>query len=401
MKKIGLLFIALIVVTSLMAGASGCGGTTPEAESVWPDQVTLMHMTTVAGGGASAVGMAAVMERETGCRIVAVPVDTDAQRQEMLSAGAFDWGHLQAGEWVPWLEGKAVYLAVPRNGPLACLWVHNDTPFGFMVRGDSELKSLYDIKTAVEAGKEVRMAAPQGSPMLKVIMEEGVAAFLGIDPSLLTVVPLASYGSCPPAVVEGSADVCYVSAASPLAYESEANPQGIHWLTVPPDDTEGWARFQEAAGLWFPMPIEYGCDSAIGTDSVGCWWLFGTQLDQDEDLVYNIAKFLHEDYDTYKDTHPASARTHIDNFRNYLDVTPLPTHAGTIKYLKEIGYWTDEDDAKNAEGIKLQQRYIDAWDEAKAEAAAKGITIAVDNEEWEALWNSYIKDIPRFKLAME
>ncbi|MFX1264640.1 MAG: TAXI family TRAP transporter solute-binding subunit [Promethearchaeota archaeon] len=398
MKRIVLSFLALFVVISLVAGVSGCGAGTGPASGL-PDKVSFMIMTTVAGGGASAVGIAAVMERETGSRIVTIPVDTDAQRHEMLSSGAFDWGHLQAGEWVAWLEGQAVYLAVPRNGPLAFLWVHNDTPFGFMVRGDSELDSIYDIKTAIEAGKEVRMAAPQGSPLLKVIMEQGVAAFLGIDPSLLTVVPLASYGNCPPAVVQGDADVCFVSAASPIAVEAAAGPHGIDWLSVPPGDAEGWARFQEVAGLWFPINIEYGVEEAIGTDSVGCWWLFGTQLDQDEELVYNIAKFLYEDYDAYKGTHPASARTTIDNVRRYLDVSPLPTHPGTIKYLKEIGYWTDEDDAKNEEGIKLQQRYIDAWDEAKAEAEAQGIKIAIDNEEWKALWNSYIQDIPRFTLA--
>ncbi len=77
---------------------------------------------------------------------------------------------------------------------------------------------------------------------------------------------------------------------------------------------------------------------------------------------------------------------------------PIPVHTGTIRYLREVGKWTEADDTWNTEAKTLVQRYVDAWTQASAAAKAKNIPIKAGDKSWEDLWASYVKDIPPLKV---
>ena len=73
----------------------------------------------------------------------------------------------------------------------------------------------------------------------------------------------------------------------------------------------------------------------------------------------------------------------------------IPVHPGTIRYLKEIGYWTAENDRINQESLELEKRYEKAWQTALADAKAKKIKISPKNKKWMDLWDSHRSKLPR------
>jgi hypothetical protein len=76
-------------------------------------------------------------------------------------------------------------------------------------------------------------------------------------------------------------------------------------------------------------------------------------------------------------------------------VTSFPIHKGTVRYLKEKGYWTAKDDNWNEAAIKFVDEYIKAFDEAKWEALAKkgGVKISLKSKKWAEIWAKHSKDL--------
>ena len=60
-----------------------------------------------------------------------------------------------------------------------------------------------------------------------------------------------------------------------------------------------------------------------------------------------------------------------------------PYHPGVVKYLKEIGMWTDEFDEFQTEKKVRQNTLIKAWDECLTEATDKGLNMS---KEFPAFW---------------
>ena len=78
----------------------------------------------------------------------------------------------------------------------------------------------------------------------------------------------------------------------------------------------------------------------------------------------------------------------------------VPLHNGAVKYLEEIGRWTEAHEARRQQNIDLMTRYEQAYAEAIDLADAKGITVDPANEEWQELWKNYREDLglPPFRL---
>jgi hypothetical protein len=123
-----------------------------------------------------------------------------------------------------------------------------------------------------------------------------------------------------------------------------------------------------------------------------------TYLSVDDELMYQMAKFHLEKYGEYKDAHSRCSDYSKESMEEFLEMTPMPFHSGAVRYLKEVGMWTPENEAKNKEAYVLMDRYEKAWEGALADALAKKIKIRVKNKKWTDLWKSYKKDIPRFTV---
>jgi hypothetical protein len=174
-------------------------------------------------------------------------------------------------------------------------WVHSKYDSGFMVRGDSYIKDMSDIKPGVRVVDMRPYLASQRNV-------EGFLAWAGVDEKDVVWVPAHNTAEKVQLVVEGKADISWIIPSAPSTYEGEKNPHGLRWIDLNSEkDPEGARRFREKYLLIGFGPMVRGVESARGH-----WGTVGTDLfcfrtDADTDFVYNMAKWMDENYPRYKD----------------------------------------------------------------------------------------------------
>ena len=270
-------------------------------------------------------------------------------------------------------------------------------PFGFVVSGDSDIRTFDDLKPEVAGPRKfgVWVASPPMAQDMYAFIE-----WLGLDrenEKECIIVPFGSYSSYVRSLSEGKADVVYASPYSPATYEAEAAPGGLRWVPIPTDDPEGEARFRKYKPITTFAEPTVGVESARGVRMAQGLVFYYTRADQDPELVYHLAKWFNEAFDEYKDKDPALFQMSLEELKKYhLPVALFPWHEGTITYLKEMGVWTAEDDARQEKNVALMTQWVEAYAAAIDEAHEKGMKIDPQSEEWQNLWASYNKDLPRY-----
>ena len=327
-----------------------------------------------------------------------VPDHDPARIQRVLNKET-DIIWMDMGEMGFYYTGVGPYADLAKAN-LYTLWTESDPIMGMAVRGNSEFETVYDVKTAVEEGEKVRLGIYAPAAGWAARIAKGLPAFLGMDPEDFEIVPFGSVRAMYYSLPEGKSDIIIPGMTSGgLTMELKATPQGLRFLDLPADDSEGWSRLLDAIPTeWPAQTVNWGPQKDVyGQVGMGAPSMHFVHAEMEEELVYQLAKWFGDSWDTYKDTTDQAKRMSIDNFRSYLDVCPVPVHPGTVRYLQEIGKWSAADDTWNEAAKTLMQRYVDAWPQAVDEADANNITIAVDNQEWLDLWAGYVKDIPRLK----
>lgn len=393
-------FLAAGIVVSFMFSLCLVSGTAAWADDFkWPSMLRISTPSTQSGSFASTNGWAPILREDTGMNIRIVPEDNEFRRIQRFALNKeFELNSMSSAETASHFEGTDSYK-VQRPAPMKVAWFQNDTPWGFAVRGDSELKTIYDIKK-----KGLRVAvSTQSSPMM-IAIKKALPAFVGMTPeeadAMWTWVPAGSYPDNCRTIPDGRADVAYVTPISSITYEMEAHPKGLRWLDMPMEDKEGWRGFMDYRPTVMPMVVDYGVKSAHGVTMAGSAFLYNTRPDVDQELIYRLAKWLHESFDRYKGVHAIAPRMSIKYFRDFLDGCPLPVAEGTIKYLREIGLWTEEDEKWNKEAEELMNRWIAARNAALDEAEEKGVKIHYEDEEFLKIFNKHTKDIPVFRTRI-
>jgi TRAP transporter TAXI family solute receptor len=291
------------------------------------------------------------------------------------------------------LQGDGAF-ANAGEGPqrLRLAWFNTETVCTWVVRGDSDIKSIYDIK-----GRKVVKATH--SPLVLAAFN-GLLAFTGLTEKDVTVVPVGSWCGQVKAVGEGKGDIGYAASTSACTIEVQAGPHGLRWLSMPLKDKEAWNRYLNVVPTDYAAIMTRGVKESIGVEGTATARVITFNADANENFVYQIAKFMGEQYNTYKDKYKTLADASLKAQRKWLDVCPLPYHPGAIKYLKEIGVWTQKDDIWNAEALQLAERYQKAWQVALKRAKEQGIKVSIANPKWLALWKEVKSQIPPFKTRM-
>jgi TRAP-type uncharacterized transport system substrate-binding protein len=382
---------------------------TPQPEPFkWPGE---FKITSSAIGSASHTELSALapaIEKGTGMKVRVVPEDSIPQKAKWVRDGLFDAYDQSTGEIGPYcIEAKGGYAAKD-GGPLqvgtfAYLY---DQVFGVFVRGDSEIQTIYDIKPH---HKVAVWTVPGGADIAKACL-----AYANLTLDDVEVVEVGSYPAQMRMVPEGKVDVSFVAlAASPVMQEAQAGPHGIRWLDLNSDeDPEGAKRFNEYMPCHFNAPITVGVESAIGHWGWGSAGMLWTLAETDTELIYNLNKWLDENYDSYKNLDINLPSFTIDNLRMVADWAYLPFHEGTVKYMKEKGLWTADDDIRQEYNFTKMKAYVDGYPDAIKKAEAAGIKIDAENADWQKFWADYkvangltpfhiIRDINEIKALMK
>lgn len=268
--------------------------------------------------------------------------------------------------------------------------------WGLMVRGDSPIKTIYDI------GQDTRVAlwAPASAPVCAVL------AWLQLNKAPIRenpeetewnvkIIPFDSWEANLKSVAEGAADVAFVDVEPPLVKEAAVGPHGIRFLQLPAmDDPEGLMRFRKVMPFFTLAPApEMGVKEIWGVTTMIGIANFWCHPDFDTNLGYKFTKWFDENYELYKDKGNKLKSYTFECLRQAVDSTMAPVHDGTIKYFKEKGLWTQAHNARQEYNLKLMTWYCEAWETALGRADAKGIPVSSASEAWIKLWSDYKKEI--------
>lgn len=330
-------------------------------------------------GYTEASAVADAMMKKYGVRIRIMPSGTSIGRLLPLKTGRVQYGWL-ANE--VYFATEAIYDFASREWGPQDLRVLLGRPagFGLGVAADTGVKELADLK-----GKRVSRIQANPSVNLKV---EAILAFAGLTWDDVEVVEVPSYGAALRAVVEGKNDAAGGVPTAGIFRELEASDRGIVWPDLPPENTEGWERLRKVAPFFAPTKETVG--AGLSEDNPAQliaykYPMITTYASTSEEEAYNFTKAMVETFDLYKDATKVMPRW--DAKLSGEPPADAPFHPGAIKYLKEIGIWTAEDDEWNQKRLERLKQVQEAWDAALEEALDKQIP----DKEWPAFWENYRK----------
>lgn len=388
--RMNLLLVASLFTLVQVSSAAAAEFNWPEEIYIGTSEIGTTHHVITSGWGA-------FLENTTGSKVRITP-EPDPVRIERAVSGNTDLIFMDMSDMALYYRGQGAYSDLAKEN-FYVVWLEYDPPMGYMVPGDSDIKTMNDIKVRLEEGKKVRVAYFAPATAWGMRATQFLPAFLGVNPDLLTPVPFGSINDMYYSIIQGKADILCGGLSTSILPALMATPKSIRFLDMPMDDKAAWQRALDVLPTEWPAQKN---DWGVPEDfrGLGCWVapsLYFATTSEDEEVIYQLSKWIHENYDRYKGTAAQAARMKLERFREFLNISAMPVHPGTVRYLREIGMWTTDDDAWNADAKALMQQYVDAWKKAEAEAASKKIKIKMGKKKWEALWNDTIKDVPQMR----
>lgn len=342
--------------------------------------------------------LAPVLAKDTGMKVHLAHANIKSDKFKWVRYGLADMVDGGDMDIRQMLEGDKLYRNRETGAfPVRLVWVLSKYDSGFMVRGDSYIKDVYDIKPGVRV-VDMSYFASQ-----KVV--EGLLAWAGIYDLEKDVkwVKAKSTEHKAQLIVDGEADVAFAVPTGTVTGKAEKNPHGLRWINLNSEkDPEGEKRFREKSPVY---PEDFGPMFRGVQSCRGRWGLVGADQfcchdDADTELFYHLVKWLDENYSSYKDLHPWLEQMTRKNLMEKVDRTFIPCHDGLIKYLRELGLWTAAHEKRQKENAGLVNRWCEASRKAMWLADEKGIVVSGESPEWVSLWENYKKELglPVFDL---
>lgn len=338
-------------------------------------------------GFAHSTAIANSLQNINGTRVRIIPSGTGVGRIMSLAQSTAQYGFL-SNEALFAAEGTEEFSA--RNwGPQDLRTVlAPPSLLGVIVPRGSKFADGKDIRG-------IRLAYVRGNSSLNV-KNDAWLAYYGLTRDDIEPVWFGSYGTLKDPLIGGQIDAFMVSGGAGQAREVEASSIGLEWIELDPNDAAAWERVQKIA----PM-----MSGAIGTQGVGMSEehpasimsyrtpMLITYADRSEDEVYALTRALHENFGSYKDAHATAPNWAIDLAGH----TPADVawHPGSVRFLQEMGVWTEKDEQWNQRRLAQQQKAQADWETAKVgfdawlEAPEQAEKASDPDAAWTEYWLDY------------
>ena len=384
-RKILLVLLAVSLLVSLVAFAA-CGGE-EEAPPVteewqWPERLLLVTSRTTSPSYGAMVGWSTPLAQDTGMTIRIVCEDSSQVQNRWVKEGRFLFrSPHQRRDSFYGEKGSAERDVGPWQSRI--IFPTGIIYWSFAVLGDSGIKVPQDIKPGMAGRITTLSAAPQQSMY-------ALIAWAGINYEDIEWVVGAGSGQGSQWLMDGKIDfdVAYLTSSS--WFEVSASPHGLGIIELDyENDPEGAQRFLDVYP-WTSWGVARGqLPEGDGLKMVESLSPAVSREDYDPEFVYQLVKWMDENYDRYKDSHPLTRDMTMDNLVKLATDHYEPLHDGTVRYLEEIGRWTTELEARRQYNIEQMTLWVDAYQKAIEMADDKGIDVDPTNDEWQEYWENY------------
>ncbi len=348
----------------------------------WPAEFKAVNWTGM--GVESTKSWGKLLEADTGMHVYVAPEFDTVNRFRWLKLGLFQSTAGNNSETSQMVMADRKY-AVRDGGPfpVRALWSHSKNNAGFFTRGDSRIRTPGDIRPGTRMVHMTYVASRR--------IVEGLLAWAQVGWDEIDWVDAHTSVENYTAVIEGRADVGFSFPNSPTMREAEKNPHGLGWIDLnAAADPAGAKRFQEVDPL-----IRFGVIPDAGVASAaGRWGTEGvilelTRADSDPELVYRLAKWFDENYARIKERHPDNRFKTRETLLKGLNHTFVPCHEGLIRYLTELGLWTDAHERRQAENVALIETHVAVHRRAVRLADEAEVNVDPQNQKWQDFWTDY------------
>ncbi|MDB2449054.1 TAXI family TRAP transporter solute-binding subunit [bacterium] len=376
-------FLARITLGTGLVLASLSGQLMADDDYQWPRYFNIVTPNVGTANHSLSVAWTSEFSAQTSSRSRVMPAPNGYSRVTWLNTGEGRLAMFQASDYFDHMDGVDGF-ATPNAGPVDTRLVNVNmiTPWGYVVRGDSDIQSIHDI------GPGTRIAYAASSSFLLTGVD-ALLAYLDLDPSEVELVEVGNYGANTAIIAEGRADVAFTSPHSGPSYEAEAGPHGIRWLSLPAreEDPEAFARYRALQPGYVARETQSGVPSARGVVMDHAFQANHVLADEDPEFVYQLVKWMDQQHEAYKDDFTYAYMMSIDSLVQFLELGALqPLHPGTIRYLQEKGLWSDAFQHRQDQLVDMAQQREALYKETMAAARAEDMTLSPDNEQWMAFW---------------
>lgn len=349
--------------------ATGASAQSPDPAPGLARQMTWAAYGTTSTGYVQAIAVSNTLRKLYGTSVRVIPGKNDISRIMPLSMKRAQVCACGNAELYFAQDGITLF-ADPGWGPqpLRLLFTNrgDGVGHGLVMAGDLGIRELADLR-----GK--RVAWVRGSPALQV-GTTAILAFAGLEWNDVQRVDVPGYQQGLDAIINNSVDASWASTPASHAQRLAGSPRGALWPVLPHDDNEGWTRLQSIAPhlgktrVTEGIGIEHNTSGQVPFDGIGVPYpVFVSYNHLPEDQAYALTKAVISNYEDFRNAAPSMEGFGADS-QNFRMV--LPYHPGAVRYFREIGRWTDADQAHNDTLIERQQVLAAAWAELRASGTA-------------------------------
>ena len=266
--------------------------------------------------------------RDHGLRCAAESTGGSVYNINTVRAGELDFGVAQSDWQFHAFNGTSRFEDAGAFEGLRAVFSVHPEPFTLLARPDSGIESFEDIK-----GKRVNVGNP-GSGQ-RATMEVVMDAF-GIGMDDLALATELKGAEMAQALCDGRIDAMIYTVGHPAAAIQEAvNYCDVNLVDVTGDaidklvDENSYYRVATIPGGMYA-----GNDEDTTTFGVGATFI--TSADVDDEIVYQTVKAVFDNFDQFKDLHPAFGVLQEDQMIS--DGLSAPIHPGAERYYKERGW---------------------------------------------------------------
>jgi len=363
--------LATLAVAAAMSAASASAA---DAKGL-PKSMTWSAYDVGSAGYAEASAIADAFGRKYGTRVRIQPSGSSIGRLQPVLTHRADIGFLATETF---FASEGIYdFGARRWGPQDLRAIAGRPgSFGVFTAADAHIKTLKDLKGA-------RVAYVAGNPSVNVKCD-AFLAFAGLTRKDVKAIIFPTYAAAMSSVTQNLADASCTTTTPSQVYELEQSPRGIHWLDVPADDKEGWARLKAVAPFFQPFTETVGAGISEKNPAhilAYRYPIMVVRADENADTVYAIIKALDETYGMYKNATKVMPRWKLEE--SGTPAIDVPFHPGAIRYLKERGIWNADYQKWNDERLARLNALRAEWPKAVAEGKGKS------DEEFAQIWEQH------------